>query len=162
MIVSSEATKMVDRLKAVRAQIPVAIIENPNLRFLMSPSDFNKYDDELTAREYKNRNETTRNIKMYKDIKIETLAAWPDDLIVATLCSPDAMTTNLFAAVNLQDDEHVIKIGPVSNMSQLYFFKMLMKADTNIAFGEEFIVLDNREEPVFAQPEEEEEQGGGE
>ena len=26
---------------------------------------------------------------------------------------------------------------------------MLMKADTNIAFGEEFIVLDNREEPAF-------------
>lgn len=165
VIVSSAATKMVDRLAAVRAQIPVAIIENPNLRFLMSPSDFNKYDDELTAREYKNRDETTRNIKMYKDIKIETLAAWPDDVIVATLCSPDAMTTNLFAAVNLQDDEHVIKIGPVSNMSELYFFKMLMKADTNIAFGEEFIVLDSREEPAFVQAEEEEEQqqqGGGE
>jgi hypothetical protein len=29
-------------------------------------------------------------------------------------------------------------------MSDLYFFKMLMKADTNIAFGEEFIVLDSR------------------
>ena len=149
VIVSSNATKMVDRLKAVRAQIPLAIIENPNLRILMSPADFNKYDDELTAREYKNRDETTRNIKMYKDIKIETLSAWPDDLIVATLCSPNAMTTNLFAAVNLQDDEHVIKIGPVSNMSELYVFKMLMKADTNIAFGEEFIVLDSREEPAF-------------
>lgn len=149
VIVTSTATKMTDRLKAVREKIPVAMIENPNLRFLMSPTDFNKYDDELTAREYKNRDETTRNIKMYKDIKIETLAAWPDDLVVATLCSPNAMTTNLFAAVNLQDDEHVIKIGPVSNMSELYFFKMLMKADTNIAFGEEFIVLDSRTEPKF-------------
>lgn len=149
VVVSSEETTMVGRLKAVRSKIPVAMIENPNLRFLMSPTDFNKYDDELTAREYKNRDETTRNLKMYKDIKIETLAAWPDDLIVATLCSPDAMTSNLFAAVNLQDDEHVIKIGPVSNMSELYFFKMLMKADTNIAFGEEFIVLDKRSAPKF-------------
>lgn len=149
VVVSSDETTMVGRLKAVRAKIPVAMIENPNLRFLMSPTDFNKYDDELTAREYKNRDETTRNLKMYKDIKIETLAAWPDDLIVATLCSPDAMTSNLFAAVNLQDDEHVIKIGPVSNMSELYFFKMLMKADTNIAFGEEFIVLDKRSSPKF-------------
>lgn len=149
VVVSSEETTMVGRLKAVRSKIPVAMIENPNLRFLMSPTDFNKYDDELTAREYKNRDETTRNLKMYKDIKIETLVAWPDDLIVATLCSPDAMTSNLFAAVNLQDDEHVIKIGPVSNMSELYFFKMLMKADTNIAFGEEFIVLDKRSAPKF-------------
>jgi hypothetical protein len=31
----------------------------------------------------------------------------------------------------------------------LYFFKLLMKADTNIAFGEEFIVLDTRTEPKF-------------
>lgn len=149
VVVTSTATTMTDKLKAVREKIPVAMIENPSLRFLMSPTDFNKYDDELTAREYKNRDETTRNIKMYKDIKIETLAAWPDDLVVATLCSPNAMTTNLFAAVNLQDDEHVIKIGPVSNMSELYFFKMLMKADTNIAFGEEFIALDGRTEPTF-------------
>lgn len=149
VIVESDATKMVDRLKAVRLQIPVSMIENPNLRILMSPSDFNKYDDELTGRENKNYDETTRNPKLYKDIKIETLAAWPDGVIVATLCSPDPMTSNLFAAVNLQDDEHVIKIGPVSNMSELYFFKMLMKADTNIAFGEEFIVLDSRDEPAF-------------
>lgn len=149
VIVESDAASMVDRLKAVRAKIPVAIVENPNLRFLMSPADFNRYDDELTDREHKNRDETTRNIKMYKDIKIETLASWPDNLIVATLCSQNALTSNLFAAVNLQDDEHVIKIGKVSEMSELYFFKMLMKADTNIAFGEEFIVLDKRAAPKF-------------
>ena len=146
VIVTSEATKMTDRLKALREKIPVALIENPNLRILMSPTDFNKYDDELTARQAKNRDETTRNPRMYKDIKIETLAAWPEDLLVATLCSPDEMTSNLFAAMNLQDDEHVIKIDRVSPMSELYFFKMLMKADTNIAFGEEFIVLDSRGE----------------
>lgn len=149
IVVKSDSTKMLDRLAAVRKSIPVAIRENPNLRILMSVSDFDKYDDELTAREYKNLDETTRNIKRYKDIKIETIAAWPDDLIVATLCSPDAMTSNLFAAVNLQDDEHVIKIDRVSNMSELYFFKMLMKADTNIAFGEEFVVLDKRTSPKF-------------
>ena len=149
IIVKSDSTKMLDRLSAVRKSIPVPIRENTNLRILMSVSDFDKYDDELTAREYKNLDETTRNIKRYKDIKIETIAAWPDDLIVATLCSPDAMTSNLFAAVNLQDDEHVIKIDRVSNMSELYFFKMLMKADTNIAFGEEFVVLDKRTSPKF-------------
>lgn len=149
IVAKSDSTKMTERLAAVRKVIPVAIRENPNLRILMSVNDFDKYDDELTARETKNRDETTRNIKRYKDIPIETLAAWPDDLIVATLCSPDAMTSNLFAAVNLQDDEHVIKIDRVSNMSELYFFKMLMKADTNIAFGEEFVVLDKRTSPKF-------------
>ena len=149
IIVTSDATKQTDRLKAVRKAIPVAIRNNPHLRLVMSVNDFDEYDDELTAREGKNASETETNRQAYKGIKIETLAAWPDGLIVATLCSPDAMTSNLFAAVNLQDDEHVIQIDKVSPMSELYFFKMLMKADTNIAFGEEFVVLDNRQSPGF-------------
>ena len=51
--------------------------------------------------------------------------------------------------MNLQDDEEVIQIDKWMNSSELYFFKLLMKADTNIAFGEEFVVLDTRKSPVF-------------
>ena len=36
-----------------------------------------------------------------------------------------------------------------SNASEMYFFKMLMKADTQIGFGEEFIALDWREDGAF-------------
>ena len=136
------------KLKAVRSLIPKAIRNNPKLRILMSIDDFDKYDDELTEREAKNASETDVNAQRYKGIKIETLAAWPDGLIVATLCSQGA-DGNLFAAVNLQDDEDVIQIDKIANASELYFFKMLMKADTNIAFGEETVVLDSRENPVF-------------
>lgn len=150
--VACGSARQTDRLKAVRKAIPVSMRNNPHLRLLMSVNDFDEYDDELTAREGKNADETRVNRRAYKEIRIETLAAWPDGLIVATLCSPDAMTTNLFAAVNLQDDEHVIQIGKVSEMSELYFFKMLMKADTNIAFGEEFVVLDKRDAPAFPAP----------
>lgn len=148
IVVSSEATTMLDKLKAVRKAIPKAIRNNPNLRILMSIDDFDKYDDELTEREAKNASETDVNSKRYKGITIETLAAWPDGLIVATLCSMGA-DGNFFAGVNLQDDENVIQIDKLSNASELYFFKLLMKADTNIAFGEETIVLDTRENPVF-------------
>ena len=132
IIVSGKPTTMLDKLKAVRKAIPVAIRNNPNLRIIMSVNDFDKYDDELTEREAKNASETDVNSKRYKGITIETLSAWPDDLIVTTLCSPDA-DGNFFAAVNLQDDEDVIQIDKVSNASELYFFKLLMKADTNIA-----------------------------
>ena len=66
------------------------------ISILMSVNDFDKYDDELTQREAKNTSETDVNARRYKGITIETLAAWPDDLIVCTLCSPDA-GGNLFA-----------------------------------------------------------------
>lgn len=148
VVVESVATTMIGKLKDVRAKIPKAMRENPNLRLVMSIEDWDKYDDELTEREYKNSDETEINRKRFKGITIETVAAWPEGVIVATLCSPDS-DGNLFAAVNLQDDEYVIQIDKLSNASELYFFKLLMKADTNIAFGEQFIVLDSRATPKF-------------
>lgn len=145
----SKETTMIGKLKAVRRAIPKAMRENPNLRIIMSVEDFDKYDDELTEREAKNASETEVNRKRYKGITIETVAAWPENVIVATLCSPDA-DGNLFAAVNLQNDESVIQIDKYANASELYFFKLLMMADTNIAFGEEFVVLDSRTTPKFS------------
>lgn len=146
----STATTMLAKLKAVRAAIPKAMRTNPNLRILMSVEDFDKYDDELTERESKNASETEVNRNRYKGITIETVAAWPENVIVATLCSPGA-DGNFFAAVNLQNDENVIQIDKYANASELYFFKLLMKADTNIAFGEEFVVLDGRDSPKFTE-----------
>ena len=143
------ATTMIDRLYAVRKAIPKALRSNPNLRIIMSVDDFDQYDKELTEREHKNSNESEVNSKRFKGITIETVAAWPDGVVTATLCSPDA-DGNFFAAVNLQDDEDVIQIDKLSNASELYFFKLLLKADTNIAFGEEMVVMDWRENPQFA------------
>lgn len=148
VVVETSETTMVGKLKAVRKAIPKSIRENPNLRILMSVDDFDKYDDELTEREHKNSDETEINRKRFKGITIETVAAWPNDVIVATLCSQDT-DGNFFAAVNLQDDEDVIQIDKLSAASELYFFKLLMKADTNIAFGEQFVVLDKRSTPKF-------------
>lgn len=144
----SQATTMLAKLKAIRAKIPKAMRQNPNLRIVMSVEDFDKYDDELTERESKNASETEVNRMRYKGITIETVAAWPEGVIVCTLCSMDA-DGNLFAAVNLQNDESVIQIDKISAASELYFFKLLMKADTNIAFGEEFVVADFRATPKF-------------
>jgi len=146
----AEAT-MINKLKAVKAAIPKAMRSNPALKIVMSVVDFDKYDDELTEREYKNASETDVNRKSYKGIAIETVASWPDDLIVASLWS-DGVDGNFFAGVNLQDDEDVILIDKLSNASELYFFKLLMKADTNIAWGEEIVVLDSRAVPVFTPP----------
>lgn len=149
VLATTTETTMFGKLKALRKAIPVALRGNPALRIIMSVNDFDTYDDELTAREGKNASETDVNAMRYKGITIETLAAWPDGVIVATLCSPNASTSNLFAAVNLIDDEDVIQMDRVSTHSELYFFKMLMKADTNIGFGEEFVVLDSRANPTF-------------
>lgn len=146
--VDSKGTTMLDRLKELRADIPVTLRNNPNLRILMSVEDFDTYDDELTKLAYKGKDATEVNAHRYKEITIEVITQWPQGLMVATPCS-SGMDGNLFVAVNLQDDENVIQIDKWANASELYFFKMLMKADTNIGFGEEFIALDWRKNGVF-------------
>ena len=136
--VKSTGTTMLQRLKELRTHIPVT----------MSVEDFDTYDDELTQLANKGAAPTDINQERYKGITIEVLTQWPAGLIVATLCD-SGMNGNLFAAVNLQDDENVILIDKWANASEMYFFKMLMKADTQIGFGEEFIALDWRENGVF-------------
>lgn len=146
--VKSTGTTMLERLKELRKAIPATMRNNQNLRILMSVADFDTYDDELTQLTHKGTAPTDINQQRYKSIRIEVLAQWPENLMVATLCD-SGMNGNLFAAVNLQDDENVIQVDKWANASELYFFKMLMKADTQIGFGEEFIALDWRQAGAF-------------
>lgn len=146
--VKTTGSTMLQRLKELRTEIPVTMRKDSNLRILMSVEDFDQYDDELTQLANKGTAPTDINQERYKGIPFEVLTQWPQGLIVATLCD-SGMNGNLFAAVNLRSDENVIQIDKWANASELYFFKMLMKADTQIGFGEEFIALDWRTGGAF-------------
>lgn len=137
----SSSSTMIGQLSTLRANIPVTMRSNPRLRILMSINDFDRYDAELTEKIAKGVDWTELSKTRFKGITIEALANWPDGKPVATIASAGT-DSNLFAAVNLQDDEDVVKIGLLENAGELYFFKLLMKADTNIAFGEECIMLE--------------------
>lgn len=137
-------TKMIDRLKVLKDGIPETMRTNPGLRILMSIADFDTYDEELTQQPNKGANYTDMNVERFKGISIVTVSNWPTGLIVATICGMD-YDTNLWAGVNLVDDMDVIQIDKLTNAGERYFFKMLMKADTNIAWGEDVILLDARE-----------------
>lgn len=149
--VTTKETTMLGKLKALKTKIPTPMRSNPGLRILMSVEDFDQYDEELTAQPSKGANYTDTNVSRYKGIGIEYMANWPSGVLVATITGM-GLTTNLWAAVNLQDDMDVIQIDKLTNAGERYFFKMLMKADTNIAFGEECVVLDTRETTLTVSP----------
>lgn len=142
--VATAETTMIKKLKAVKDKIPTVMRSNPGLRILMSITDFDKYDEELTQQPNKGANYTDMNVERYKGIRIVPMSNWPEGMIVATICGMD-YDTNLWAGVNLVDDMDVIQIDKLTNAGEKYFFKMLMKADTNIAWGEDVIMLDGRE-----------------
>lgn len=143
--VQADATEsMITRLQKVRKATPDVLRANPNFVYLMSVNDADQYDDELTQRMAKGANWTDTNAVRFKGTQIQALAQWPDGVIVGAVATPND-DSNLWAAVNLQDDFNVIQIDKVTNAGERYFFKMLMMADTNSAFGEEIVLLDVRE-----------------
>lgn len=135
---------IIDKLRLVYKAIPKAIRSARGLRFIMSVEDADTYDDELTALPNKGAAPTSTNAKRFKGVAIEALADWPEGVIVATVTGMD-LTTNLWAGVSLVNDFSTIKIDKLTNAGEKYFFKMLMKADTNVAFGEEVVLLDTRQ-----------------
>ena len=74
---------------------------------------------------------------------MEGLANWPDGVIVATIASLD-IDSNLWAPCILVSDTTAIKVDRVSNAGERFFFKMLMKIDTNIVWGKLAVLLDAR------------------
>ncbi len=130
-------------LNSVKMQIPKALRGNPNLKIFMSQEDADIYDEALTAREFKGANYTERNAERFKGIHIVPLAAMPKDVVVAAVASTD-LGLNFWAAVSLVNDAETVKIDKVTNAGERYFFKMLMKADTNIVWGEDIVLYDGR------------------
>ena len=132
------------RLRAVWKATDPKIRERAEFTFLMSQSDWDEYDDELTDLHHKGADPTEQNIKRFKGHRMEPLIGMPDGVILATLCSLDPNKTNIFAAVNLVNDFNAIQIGKVTPMGEKYFCKMLLKADTQVAWDELCTLLDNR------------------
>lgn len=134
---------ILDVLKSVRANIPLALRGAANLKIFTSVEDADIYDEVLTQREWKGVDYTDSNPNRYKGIRLVPLAQWPKDVVVAAVASND-LNSNFWAGVSLADDAETIQIDKLSNPSELYFFKMLMKADTNIVFGEDIVLYDGR------------------
>ncbi len=139
----SKETSMIGRFRAIYKTIPKALRSYPGLKFLVSTEDADTYDNEMTDLHHKGADPTTTNVIRFKNIPVEPLADGPQGVIVATLATMD-IDSNLWAAVNLSDDFECVKIDRLTNAGEKYFFKMLMKADTNTAFGEHVVLADWR------------------
>ena len=115
----------------------------------MSFDDAESYEYELTDKPSKGQDYTNMNPERFKGIQIVKLADWPKDVIVAAVTSTN-VDSNFWAGVDYADDTTAILIDKVSNAGENYFFKMLLKADTNIVFGEDIVLYDGRDAAVQA------------
>jgi hypothetical protein len=142
-------SNIIAKMKLVRALVPKAIKKSPNLKLFMSVSNASDYEYELTDKPSKGADYTNMNPERFKGIQIVALADWPDNVIVAAATSAN-VDSNFWAGVDYADDAEVIQIDKLTNAGEKYFFKMLMKADTNIVFGEDIVLYDGRDAAIAA------------
>lgn len=138
-----DSESQIERLRAVWKKTADKVRGNANFTFLMSSADFDKYDNELTDLHHKGADPTTTNIARFKGKRIAALNDWPDGVIVGTICSLGT-DSNLYAGCNLADDYDCLQVDKVQASGERYFIKMLMKADTQIAWGQLVTLLDYR------------------
>lgn len=136
-------TTWVKKLQALKDAVPVEIVDNPRLAIIMNTRDYGKYDAELKSQQYKNADPTQKREQAFDGTPIIRLAKWPEGLVVATLVG-SGEESNLWAGVNLNNDGETLFVDKVSNAGEKYFVKILLKADTNIAWGGYIAVLDER------------------
>lgn len=136
-------SNIIANMGKVHAKIPKALRKHPGLRILMSVEDFDKYDSAVTALTSKGADPTGMNTPRFKGIPIEALADMPEHVIVATIAT-NGMDSNLWMGVGNISDSTTVKIGLYSNAGELYFFKMKMKVDTAIAWGDQTVLYDGR------------------
>ncbi|MDH6357237.1 hypothetical protein [Parabacteroides sp. PF5-9] len=132
-------------LRAGKQKVPKAIRKHANLKIFMSCEDFEIYDEVLTNKPFKGVDYSSMTADRYKGVQIVSLADWPKDVIVWAVTS-SGIDSNFWAGVSLSDDDDVIQIDKLTNAGEKYFFKMLMKADTNTVFGEDIVLFDARDD----------------
>lgn len=142
-------TTYAKKFKKMLSKLPKALRGKSNLKFITSIADCDNYDEELKLNTYKNGDLTIQQTLAYNGIPVVGLAQWPEGLVVLTLAD-SSLESNLFAAVAWNQDETFIHSDRVSPAGEKFFLKMLMKADTNIAFGDYIVIYDGREATTLA------------
>lgn len=132
---------IVEKMNLTRLALPKRF--RSKAKFLMSDEDFEKYDQYMTEQQQKGVDWTDTTKRKFKGVPIEVLSEWPENVLVLTIATMD-IDSNLWAGVAAVNDFDAIKIDKVTNAGERYFFKMLMKADTEIAWGDQVAIYDGR------------------
>jgi hypothetical protein len=136
-------------MRTVKSSIPKALRKSKKMKIFMSVEDFDILDYVITEKPFKGADYTNINSERYKGISIVVLPDLPKDVIFAAE-GTSGIDSNLWIGVNLSEDSEAIKIGKVAENGELYFFKMLMKADTNYVYGEDIVLWDGVGTPAPA------------
>lgn len=126
-------------LKSADAAIPDALYDDPSVVFLMNTADTRKFQDSVIALANKGQGPADEVPLIYKGRKLVNFSGFPANhiMIAKTGSGPDS---NLWGAVDMQDDAENLKIERWRPESELFFIKALGKMAVNYGFGQEIVL----------------------
>ena len=117
--------------------IPEPLRYDRNMKFFVSYNTWDMYDASQVAQTYKGIDVTQVGKDTFKGHPVVKIADFPDDVIFVAkgTSTPDS---NLWIGLNSVSDQGLKLMKKQAN-SELYFIKMLVKADVQIGWGAECV-----------------------
>ena len=118
--------------------IPDTLKYDPNMKLFMNYKSYSFYEEAQIAQTYKGVDPTRAGVPTYRGLPVVRIADMPDD----TMFVAKGMATtesNLWMGINSMDDNS-IQLQRLQPNSELYFIKLLMKADVQIGWNEETVL----------------------
>jgi hypothetical protein len=135
-----------DKFEAVKSLVPVAIKENPNLKYLCNEKTIELYELAQQGQNYKGANVTDAGKRTFGGKEIVVISGIPDDTIIAGVFTDD-LESNIWLGVNEVDEQDYIKLDKWTNAGENWFMKSLFKMDVNYAFPAQIVVYTTWELP---------------
>lgn len=118
-------------------KIPVELRYDPSMKFFCSYATYDLYAASQVAQTYKGIDVTQEGAATFKGRKLVKIADFPDDTVVVAKGTA-GMDSNLWVGMNSMSDEGLL-LSRLQANSEMFFVKMLMKADVAIGWGSEVV-----------------------
>ena len=130
-------------LQTVYETIPYTLINRiEDIKFCMNYDTHRYYNVALTNLTYKDTFNTDATKQQYKGYDILPLAGMPDNTIIAALAI-NTEEAAFWLGINSDKDSTQIKYDKVTSASELYYVKMLFKADVNYSWAYQTVLATN-------------------
>jgi len=133
---------MQSQMDAVYAAVPPALLYKygiDGLRFHFSYNSQKIWEEVQQSMTFKSTDLTERGINRYRGYECVALAGMPDNTIICTVSEPGPKS-HFWLGLNSATDETNVKMNLVTNDGELWFLKILMKADTQVGWGTEIVI----------------------
>jgi hypothetical protein len=132
------AANIVAEIEKGYVLIPDALKYDTSMKIFMSYASFDFYQTAINAQTYKGNDFTTLGPSTYKGLQIVKIPDFPNNVYVIAKGN-STMESNLWVGMNSTQDAQ-IELAKLQNNSELYFIKVLCKADVQIGWGAELVL----------------------